>query len=127
MSDDSPKQVLVVDDEKIIRHSLRFFLEDEGFDVFQAGSGEAALSILEENAIDVGVFDMRMPDIDGNTLIPRAHKKRPQLKFIIYTGSSDYILPGVLADLGVTMDEVFIKPLIDMGLMLDTINRLLAE
>ncbi|MCP4151167.1 MAG: response regulator [bacterium] len=121
---DAPIKVLVVDDEKIIRNSLEFFLEDEGFEVNTADTGEGALRILDNEDMDVGIFDMRMPDIDGNTLIMKIHVKCPSLKFIIYTGSSDYVLPGVMTDIGITMDEVFIKPLTDMGLLVDTLLRL---
>ncbi len=123
----SPIRVLVVDDEEIIRSSLQYYLEDEGFEVFTAQDGDRAMEFLAENTVEVGIFDMRMPDIDGNTLIMQVHAKYPQIKCIIYTGSTDYVLPDTMMDIGITKKDVFIKPLLDMGEMVEKIYLLLGR
>lgn len=57
--------VLVVDDDPNIRTSLRFALEDEGYEVLEAGSGEAALQRLAENQVEIVLLDLMLPGMDG--------------------------------------------------------------
>ena len=57
--------VLVVDDDAIIRETIREALEDEGCRVREASHGEEALTLLTEEIPDVIVLDMRMPVLDG--------------------------------------------------------------
>jgi len=57
--------VLIVDDESTIRQSLRGVLEDEGYKVAEAESGEACLDLLKKRAFDVVLLDIWLPGIDG--------------------------------------------------------------
>ena len=57
----SPIHVLVVDDEDVVCSNVIAFLEDEGYDVDSAHSGEQALDIIATKAFDVGIMDMRAP------------------------------------------------------------------
>jgi len=57
--------VLIVDDESSIRQSLRGVLEDEGYKVTEAESGEACLDLLKKRAFDVVLLDIWLPGIDG--------------------------------------------------------------
>ncbi len=66
--DPGKQTVLVVDDEKNIRRTLRMVLETEGYAVAEAESAEEALKLLEAEPVDLGVFDVRLPGMDGLTL-----------------------------------------------------------
>ncbi len=57
--------ILIVDDESGIRDSLRGVLEDDGFKIGEAESGEACLNLLEKQAFDVVLLDVWLPGIDG--------------------------------------------------------------
>jgi two-component system nitrogen regulation response regulator NtrX len=57
--------ILVVDDEAEIRKSLRGVLEDEGYKVSTAESGEACLEALKTRSFDVVLLDIWLPGIDG--------------------------------------------------------------
>ncbi|MCC7449864.1 MAG: response regulator [Anaerolineae bacterium] len=120
----SSVHVLVVDDEAMIRRNLCAFLEDEGFTVFPAASSEAALQLLENHHTDVGVIDIRLSGMDGNTFVLRAHALYPYMKFLIHTGSSDYQVPAELAAIGVQPEDVFMKPVADMRKIAQAIRRL---
>jgi DNA-binding NtrC family response regulator len=63
--------ILVVDDEPKIRHILRIMLTIQGHRVDEAGDGTAALAMVEEHAYDVIIADIRMPKMDGLTLVDR--------------------------------------------------------
>ena len=107
-------KILLVDDEEIVRITLEAYLEDEGFTVISAISGEEALEMLTDQVIDIGIIDMRLPGIDGNTLISKLNKLRPEMKFIIHTGSMGYSLPDALAGIGISDELVFKKPIKSM-------------
>lgn len=119
-----PIHVLVVDDEDVVCSNVIAFLEDEGFDVVSANSGEKALEIIASKKFDVGIMDMRLPGIDGNTLILKSHELQPDMKFLIHTGSTNYNLPRALTDIGLSENNIFQKPLIDMGVLVDAIQKL---
>ena len=119
--------ILVVDDEDMVRLNLVAFLEDEGFDVCSANSGEEALRMLEEQKVDVGIIDMRLPGMDGNTLILKAHERYPGLKFLIHTGSTNSTLPEVLKEIGIRNRYVFQKPVVDINVMINAIQSLMDK
>lgn len=119
--------VLVVDDEAAMRENLSAYLEDEGMDVTTIESGERAVEHIKEgHRYDVCIMDMRLPAMDGNTAIMLLHKLLPDLQFMVHTGSTLYSLPMELRKIGITDDQVFMKPLNDMQVLTQTINRLMA-
>jgi DNA-binding NarL/FixJ family response regulator len=106
--------ILIVDDEDMIRESLHAFLEAKGCSVECAGSAEAGLAGLENNQPDVAIVDIRLPCKNGNQFILEANEKLPRLKFLIFTGSADYALPLELRWIGLCKEHVFQKPLVDL-------------
>lgn len=81
--------VLCVDDEPSILAALRRALRAPDCKVLQAGSGAEALQIMEREKIDVLLSDMRMPGMDGATLLAQARARWPQTARILLTGYSD--------------------------------------
>lgn len=90
-------RILVVEDEFLIRLTLVEALGDEGFDVVESESGDAALSILQADpSIRVLLTDIQLPGVlDGTTLARRARESRPGLPVLFMTGSPD---PNSAAD-----------------------------
>lgn len=124
---ESKKRILVVDDEESIRRNLRIYLEDEGFEVSGAESGERALEMLTEKTFDAAIVDMRLPGMDGNSFIERAHELDPQLGFLVFTGSVGYQLPKRLAGTGMEESRVFMKPQSDLTPLVKELTGLLEE
>lgn len=118
--------ILVVDDEEMVRENLEAYLEDEGFRVVTAGSGEEALDLLAHHRPDVGIIDMRLPGMSGNDFIIRAHQALPSLRYLIHTGSTNYKLPSELIAIGVERADIHIKPLQNMDDLVQGIYRRLA-
>lgn len=77
--------ILVVDDEKIVRESLRDWLVNVGYKVEVAESGEAALGILRQKNIKIMLADLVMPGIDGIELMKKARKIVPTIITVIIT------------------------------------------
>ncbi len=120
-------RVLVLDDDDGIRMNLVSFLEYEDFDVVSASSGEAAIQILERQPVHVGIIDMRLPGMDGNTFIQKAHRIQKEMRFLIFTGSTNYTIPTGSAEIGLKPDHLFYKPLEDMTILAQAIAGIIAE
>jgi DNA-binding NtrC family response regulator len=83
---DTPKHLLLVDDEGQLRTALAEQLADCGYQVVQADSGETALARLAEFAFDVLITDLRLPGIDGSTVVDAALERYPEIVAIVVTG-----------------------------------------
>jgi DNA-binding NtrC family response regulator len=116
-------RVILVDDEDVVLDTLTAFLEDWGFQVFTADEGDKGIEILKEQPMDIAIVDIRLRGYDGNTFILKAHELQPGLKFLIHTGSSSYTVPPELAALGISEKDIFLKPIRDFKMLLDTIDR----
>ena len=83
--------ILIVDDEKTIRDSLQLILKEEGYGVQVASNGLEALAHTQEESFDIIITDLKMPEMDGLTLLDKCQKQCPQTSFIIITayGSLD--------------------------------------
>jgi two-component system, NtrC family, nitrogen regulation response regulator NtrX len=81
--------LLVCDDEKNIRRMLRLVLEPEGYAVAEAESAEQALEILGTEPIDLGIFDIRLPGMDGLALLSKARELWRDLPVIMISGDAD--------------------------------------
>lgn len=116
--------VLIVDDEPLIRETLADFMEDSGYEVLTAESGEDGLDILKRGHVDYATVDMRLPGMDGNAFIIQALKINPELRLCIFTGSTDYVLPAELSELGLGDDHVLTKPLMSLDVLLERFEKL---
>ena len=84
----NPK-ILCVDDEPAVLEGLKMNLRRR-FDVLTATSGAAALEVLErEEGIAVLMSDMRMPSMDGATLLAKARERWPFVVRLLLTGQAD--------------------------------------
>ncbi|MEA1969957.1 MAG: response regulator [Thermodesulfobacteriota bacterium] len=120
---ESQVNILVLDDEESIRQSIAAYFEDEGFVVFQAASGEDGVAIVEKNRIDGAIVDIRLPGMDGNAFILKAAAKQPDMKFLVHTGSTDYLLSKAVKAVGVVPEDVFIKPVHDLSVLVNAIAK----
>jgi DNA-binding NtrC family response regulator len=121
---DLTMQVLLIDDEASIRNSMSEYFEDFGIEVTAVGSAEAALEALTGQSFDVAVVDVRLPGIDGDALILKAHDIVPALRFIIHTGSVEYRLNNALRSIGLTNAHIFIKPVVDLATLVTAVQSL---
>src|SRR4029077_18992642 len=83
---ESSKHVLLVEDETALREAVAEQLADRGYVIEQAESGEAALTKLAEFAFDAIVTDLRLPGIDGATVVESAVGRYPDIVAIVVTG-----------------------------------------
>jgi DNA-binding NtrC family response regulator len=80
------KKILVVDDEKNIRTTLRKVLEANGYTVDVAENGRDCLTLATQNKYDVALLDIQMPDMLGTKLLKELKKIQPDMIKIMVTG-----------------------------------------
>jgi two-component system, NtrC family, response regulator AtoC len=82
-------QLLVVDDERLIRWSLEQTLAKAGYAVSTASTGDAALAAVREDPPDVILLDLKLPDIDGLQVLRQIKELSPHLQVVIMTAYAD--------------------------------------
>jgi len=80
----SPISILVVDDEKLIRWSLRERLEQAGYQVVVADSGEQTLENLND-CLSLALLDVKLPDVGGIELCNEIRRRCPRCRVIMMT------------------------------------------
>jgi len=81
-----PIKILVVDDEKDFVEMLSLRLGETGEKVTQAYNGKECIEILEKNAIDAVILDIKMPGMDGIEVLKEIKKRFPLVEVIMLTG-----------------------------------------
>ena len=102
------KSILLVDDEEIIRFTLRRDIEEMGFCATAVADGEAALTALQEHSYDVVLTDLRMEGISGLEVLKRTKAMNPDIGVIILTGFGD--ISSAVEALRSGADDYLLKP-----------------
>lgn len=79
-------RILVVDDEAVVRDSLRQWFESEGYEAAAVASGREALLAVQERQYDLALLDIKMPGMDGMELQRKLRDADSELTVIIMTG-----------------------------------------
>lgn len=112
--------VLVVDDEAIVRESIRDWLRNAGFEVVTAESGEEALTLITQQDIGVMILDVRLPGKTGIRVLKEAKALKPQIKTIMISAYPSAELVAEARKLGAV--DYLIKPVAP-----DDLERLIRE
>jgi len=83
------KKILFVDEEEGIRKIQRIVLEDMGYEVFTAENGENALHIFRKTNPPIVITDIKMPGMDGLTLLKKIKQENQDTEVIMVTGHGD--------------------------------------
>ena len=78
--------ILVVDDEINIRRGLAMGLEDEGYNVYEAGDGVDALKQIASKDVDLVITDLKMPEMTGDELLKSITANYKNIPVIVLTG-----------------------------------------
>jgi DNA-binding NtrC family response regulator len=101
-------QVLIAEDEAMLRMIAVEMLEDAGFEVFQAGDGEEALALLKLNpGIALLISDIKMPRMDGYALVKAGLEFKPALRVLMMTGYAQDPPPDLIRERQI---EILRKP-----------------
>lgn len=94
------KNVLVVDDEKLVNIDLRKIINSEGHDVITTQNGIDTASVVEDSNIDLVFPDLMLPDITGVEVLKEIKKMKSNLPVVIITGYPDSEVMNLALELG---------------------------
>jgi len=83
---DDIQQVLVVDDEPVVRHGIQRALENRNITAKLASLGQEALDLLDHHSFDLVLLDIRLPDMDGMSVLQQIRLHSPETAVIMITG-----------------------------------------
>jgi two-component system, NtrC family, response regulator AtoC len=81
-------RILIVDDERQLVEAFKKKLSKEGMEVFTALKGHEALSIIKQKTLDIGLFDIMLPDMNGVELLGKLKEMQPTAEVIMLTGNA---------------------------------------
>ena len=115
-------KILVIDDEEGIRNLLDTLLRRKGYDVVLAASGPTGLELFRRERPDVVVLDLKMPGMDGLTVLQQVHSLNPKQPVIVLTGAGTPEREQQVRALGVTE---FVEKEFSLHRLGDALKRLL--
>jgi two-component system, chemotaxis family, chemotaxis protein CheY len=115
-------KILVIDDEPSIRNLLDTILRRKGYDVVLADSGRKGLDLFRREHPDVIVLDLKMPEMDGLTVLRQILSLDSKKQVIVLTGAGSPEVEQQVRALGVTE---YVEKEVSMHLLGDSLKRLL--
>src|SRR6187549_2184444 len=102
----SATSILIVEDDATLREAFGEMLTLAGYRVIEAGDAEAALALLDTNAVSLVLSDVQKPGADGHALLRQVRERRPDMPVVLMTaygtieravtamrdGASDYLV-----------------------------------
>jgi CheY-like chemotaxis protein len=115
-------KILVIDDEQGIRDLLDTLLRRKGYDVVVAESGQKGLDLFRQEHPDIIVLDLKMPEMDGLTVLRQIRGLDPRIPVIILTGAGTLEEEQQVRAMGVTE---YVEKEFSLHLLGDALKRLL--
>jgi len=109
--------VILVDDDGAVRNVLLRLVEGQGHEVREAADGRAAMRLMREQAADVVISDIYMPEMDGLEVLMSMQAEFPGIRIVIMSGGGS-IKTGSVLDIATTLGAraVLAKPVADADL-----------
>ena len=117
--------ILVIDDDDVVRGSIAAYLQGSGFKTLEAGNGQQGLQIFRTNAPDLILCDLRMPVMDGLTMLTQVRQEASDIPFIVVSGAG--VMTDVVEALHLGASDFMVKPIVDLEVLEYAINRALEK
>ncbi|MCW8999651.1 MAG: response regulator [Kangiellaceae bacterium] len=120
-----PSKVLVIDDEKLVRESIAIYLEDSGYQVYEAHDGKQGIELFCEFHPDIVLCDLRMPQMDGLEVLRKLSELSPDTPIIIVSGAGQ--IHDVVEALRLGAHDYLVKPVTDLAVLENSVINALSH
>jgi PAS domain S-box-containing protein len=117
--------ILIIDDEAIIRQSMRTYLKDSGYQVVEAENGRAGLLMLEKECPDLVILDLRMPQMGGLQFLETLNQDGIDIPVIVVSGTGT--MTSVVQALRLGAWDYLFKPIEDLTMLAHAVEKCLKE
>jgi two-component system response regulator PilR (NtrC family) len=118
------KRILIVDDDETIRETLSLLLEEEGYIVDKAETGQTAITKSKSNFYNLAIIDWRLPDIEGTKLLASLKETVPPMVKIMLTGFPS--MQNAIDSVNEGADAFVLKP-VEGEVLLNKVKELLKQ
>ncbi|MCG8632536.1 MAG: response regulator [Desulfobacterales bacterium] len=125
MEENSGFKILTIDDEAYIRQSIRTYLEDYEYIVFEAENGRHGIEVFNRESPDLVLLDLRMPEMDGLQVLEVLGEQAPEIPLVVASGTGN--MTSVVEALRLGAWDYIFKPIEDMNVMMHSIEKCLKE
>ncbi len=101
-------KILVLDDEKRVREEIEEFLTGNNYSVYKAAAPSEAFTVLKNIKIDIGIIDIKLPEMDGITVMKKIKDQDPTIEIIMISGHGD--MNSVIDAMRLGAADYFPKP-----------------
>jgi DNA-binding NtrC family response regulator len=113
-------RILIVDDDESIRTTMQTILEDEGYLVDLAATGNEAIDMTQERIYNIALLDIRLPDMEGVDLLNLMKENVPRTRKIIVTGFPS--MQNAISSVNKNADAYLVKP-VDIEKLLSIVKE----
>jgi PAS domain S-box-containing protein len=125
LEDNSKFTILTIEDEPYIRQSIKSFLEDYGFVVFEAENGKQGIEVFNAHSPDLVLLDLRMPKMNGIEVLEVLKARNPDIPLVVASGTGN--IESVAQALRLGANDYIFKPIEDMTVLYHSIQKCLKE
>lgn len=119
------RKLLIIDDDTLVRRSIAAYLEDSGYQVFEAADAALLDRAILESTPDLVITDLRMPGADGLQVLKLVRQSHPDLPVIIISGAGS--VGDVVQALRLGACDYLVKPILDMEVLVHALKRALER
>lgn len=113
--------ILTIDDEVLVRKSIKAYLEDYDYAVIEASDAREGLQICRQHRVDVVLLDVRMPEMNGIEVLKEIRNDKNDIPVIMLSGASN--VDDVVTALRLGAQDYLTKPIIDMSILKHAVEK----
>jgi sigma-B regulation protein RsbU (phosphoserine phosphatase) len=118
-------EILVIDDDRLIREMLSYYLTSQGYAVVARDNGQAGIDRCRESPPGAVLCDLRMPNMDGLAVLAALHGEFPDLPVIVVSGTGD--MSDAIAALKLGAADFVTKPIEDFAVLDHAVGKALER
>lgn len=108
-------KVLIIEDERPVRESFRYYLEDLNYEVQEADEGKRGLELFSQHRPDLVITDLRMPNMGGHSVLAEITKTAPDIPLIVVSGTGN--ITDTVEALRLGAWDYLLKPVSDLAML----------